>query len=101
METSNRTQSSICLKQSGPTEQTPGSAWERGVPLGVAEICQRSHWAASLVLMLGTLQLVQRCQADVPNVAILLWLHFLIYPIASQGSFCSLNTPHMINAFHP
>lgn len=86
METSKRTQSSICLKQSGPTEQIPGSAWERGAPLGTAETCQRSHWAASLVLMLGTLQLARRRQADVPNVAILLCLHVLIYPIASQGS---------------
>lgn len=68
METSNRTQGSICLGQSGRTEQIPGSAWETGAPVGVAGTCQRSKWAASLVSMLGTLPLAHTCQADVPNM---------------------------------
>lgn len=92
--------SSICLGQCGPAEQSPGSVQQRGSPLGGAETCQRRTWAASLVFTLGTLQLAQRRQAHVPNMAILLWLHFCTYPIASQGSFCSLNTPEMINDFN-
>lgn len=62
METSNRLQGSVSLS-SGPRKQIPVSVWEIGAPQGMAGTCQGSDEAASLVLTLGTLQLVLQTPA--------------------------------------